>query len=75
MTRFRNRIAIWSPLHELALIYGSSYGSVFESPLYRDHNGTNPNRVLVSCNGSDVTEQIRNAVARNQHIQININAR
>jgi len=38
MTRFRNRIAVWSSLHEPVLIYGSSHGSVFESPLYRVHN-------------------------------------
>ena len=39
MTRFRNRIAVRSSLHELVLIYGSSHGSVFESPVYRVHNG------------------------------------
>ena len=38
LSRFRNRIAVWSSLHELALIYGSSHGSVFESPIYRVHN-------------------------------------
>ena len=76
MTRFRNRIAIWSSLHELTLIYGSSLGSVFESPLYRVHNehesGSSPDLLKL---GSDLTEQTRNAVARNQHIQININTR
>jgi len=35
MTRFRNRIAVWSSLHKPVLIYGPSYGSVFESPMYR----------------------------------------
>jgi len=38
MTQFWNRIAIWSSLHEPVLIYGSSHGSVFKSPLYRVHN-------------------------------------
>jgi len=38
MTRFWNRIAVWSSLHELVLIYGSSHGSIFESPMYRVHN-------------------------------------
>jgi len=38
MTRFRNQIAIWSSLHKPILIYRSSHGSVFESPLYRVHN-------------------------------------
>jgi len=38
MTRFWNRIAVWSSLHEPVLIYGSSYGSVFELPVYRIHN-------------------------------------
>ena len=38
MTQFWNRIAVWSSLHETVLIYGSSHGSVFKSPLYRVHN-------------------------------------
>ena len=38
MTRFWNQIAVWSSLHEPVLIYGSSHGPVFESPLYRVHN-------------------------------------
>ena len=38
MTRFRNRITVWSSLHEPVLIYSSSHGSVFESPMYRVHN-------------------------------------
>ena len=41
MTQFRNRIAVWSSLHEPVLIFGSSYGSVFESPMYRVHNEHN----------------------------------
>ena len=59
MTRFRNRIAVWSSLHVLTLIYGSSHGSVFESPLYRVHNGTNSDRVRVSRNGQDLTKLFR----------------
>ena len=38
MKRFWNQIAIWSSLHKLVLIYGSSHGSVFKSPLYRVHS-------------------------------------
>jgi len=38
ITWFRNRIAVWSSLHKLALIYESSHWSVFESPVYRIHN-------------------------------------
>jgi len=38
MTRFWNRITVWSSLYEPVLIYGSSHGSVFESPAYRVHN-------------------------------------
>jgi len=41
MTRFRNRITVWSSLNEPVLIYGLSHGSVFELPLYRVHNGHN----------------------------------
>jgi len=37
-TSFRNRIVVWSSLHELILIYGSSHGSVFESSMYQAHN-------------------------------------
>jgi len=52
MTRFQNRIAVWSSLHELILVYESSHASVFGSSLYRVHNGTNPNRVRIFCNWS-----------------------
>jgi len=38
MTRFQNRIAFWSSLHQSVLIYGSSHISIFESPMYRVHN-------------------------------------
>ena len=38
MTRFWIRITVWSSLHEPVLIYGSSHGSVFKSPVYRVHN-------------------------------------
>ena len=38
MTWFRNWITVWSSLHEPVLIYRSSHGSVFETPLYRVHN-------------------------------------
>jgi len=66
MTRFQNRIAIWSSLHELVLIYGSSYGSIFESLSYRVHNGTNLNQVRVSATGPKYCSMQPN-------IQININ--
>jgi len=60
MTRFRNRIAVWSSLHESVLIYGSSHGSVFESPLYWVHNehesGSGPGLLYL---GSDLTERVR----------------
>ena len=38
MTQFQNRIVVWSSLHELILIYGSSHGLVFGLPMYRVHN-------------------------------------
>ena len=38
MMQFRNRIAVWSSLHELALIYRSSHETVFELPVYQIHN-------------------------------------
>ena len=38
MMRCWIRIAVWSSLHEPVLIYGSSHGSVFKSPLYRVQN-------------------------------------
>jgi len=41
MTWFWVRIAVWSSLHEPVLIYGSSHGSFFKSPVYRVHGGTN----------------------------------
>ena len=76
MTRFRNRIAVWSSLHEPVLIYGSSHASVFESPVVsgpqRHESESSPGLLKL---GSDLTEQTRNAIARNQHIQINIDTR
>ena len=39
----------------------------------RSTTSTNPNRVRVSCNGLDLTKRIRNTVARNKHIPMNIN--
>ena len=38
MTQFWNWIVIWSSIHEPVLIYGSSYRSVFKSPLYLVHS-------------------------------------
>jgi len=38
MMYFWNRIAIWSSLHEPVLIFGSSYGSVFQFPINPVHN-------------------------------------
>ena len=58
MTRFRNRIAVWSLLHEPVLIYGLSHGSVFELPLYRVHNEHE------FGSGPGLIEWIRNTVTR-----------
>ena len=67
MTRFWNQISIWSLLYELVLIYGSSHGSVFESPGYRvhsEHNSESPVtefrshervRIAVLCNRTHIT--------------------
>ena len=49
MTRFRNRIVVWSSLHELVRISGLFYRSVFETPVYRSTTSTNPDRIRVSC--------------------------
>jgi len=38
MTRFQNRIVVWSSLHELEQISEQSNGSVFKLPVYRVHN-------------------------------------
>ena len=61
MTRFQNRIAVWSSLHEPILIYRSSHGSVFESPVYRVHNehesGSGPG--LLKWSGSHQTNPKR----------------
>ena len=61
MTRFRNRIAVWSLLHELVLIYGSSHVSIFGLPAYRVHDehefGSSPDLlqlVRISPNGSEI---------------------
>ena len=60
MMRFQNRIVIWSPLHEPVLIYDSSHGSVFESPLYRVHNEHESGLGLgLLYLGSDLTERVR----------------
>ena len=64
MTRFWNRIAIWSSQHEPIQTFRSSHGSVFESPVYRVHNGTNPNLPWPSPN---LTKPVRNAVTRTKH--------
>ena len=74
MTRFCNRFAVWSSLHELVMIYGSSHGSVFKSPVHRVHNEheseSGPGLLQT---GPNLTERVRNTVAHNQHIHININ--
>ena len=58
MTQFRNRIAVWSSLHEPVLIFGS----VFELPVYRVHNehDSESGSGLPKL-GSDLTEQVRKA--------------
>ena len=38
VTRFWNRIAVWSSPHEQELFHETSHGSVFESPMYRVNN-------------------------------------
>ena len=61
MTRFGIRIAVWSSLYELVLIYRSSHGSVFGLPAYRVHDehesGLGPGllqRVRILPNGSEM---------------------
>ena len=63
MTWFRNRIVIWSSLHEPVRIYGSSYGSVFKSPVYRVHNGHKYESPVTEF---ELHERIRNAATRNR---------
>jgi len=63
MIRFWNRIAIWSSLHELVRISGSSHGSNFESPVYRVQNGYKSESPITEF-GSH--ERVRNPVTRNQ---------
>ena len=48
MTQFWNRIALWSSLHKLVRISGSSHGSVFKLSMYRSTTSTNLDRVRVS---------------------------
>ena len=73
MTQFRNRIVIWSSLHEPVQIYGSSHRSVFEQPVHRVHNehesesGTD----LLQWSGSHRTNPKHCSTPQN--IQININ--
>jgi len=62
MTRFRSRIAIWSSLHELVRIYGSSHGSVFESPLYRVHSEHETKSPIM---GPDLTKRVWTAATCN----------
>jgi len=71
MMRFRNRITVWSSLHELVLIYGSSHGSVFELPMFRVHDGHKSE----SCPRPSVTElgtpeRIWFAVAHNYTLEL-----
>ena len=62
MTRFWNRIVIWSSLHELVRIYGSSHGSVFESPLYRVHSEHETKSPIM---GPDLTKRVWTAATCN----------
>ena len=67
MTRFRNRIAVWSSLHEPVLIYGSFHRSVFKSrlyPAYNEHESESGPGLLQL--GSVLTKRIRSAATRNQ---------
>ena len=62
MTRFQNRIAVWSSMHESERISGSSHISIFELPVYRiycDHKSES------SVTGLDLTKWVRNVVPRN----------
>ena len=55
ITWFRNRITVWSLLHEPVLIYESSRGSVFESLVHRiicKHESESP------ATGPDLTRQV-----------------
>jgi len=63
MTQFRNRIVVWSSLHESVRIFGSSHGSVFESPLYRVHNRHNSESPVTKFGSHEL---VRNAVTRYQ---------
>jgi len=63
MTRFRNRIIVWSSLHEPVLVYGSSHGSIFESPKHRVQNGYKSESLVTEFGSS---ERVRNAVTRSQ---------
>ena len=79
MTQFWNRIAVWSSLHEPILIYGSSHGLVFKSPVYRIHNGHYSEssldllqRVRISPNESETQQHAAEHTERkgNQHTLI-----
>jgi len=63
MTRFQNRIAVWSSLHESVMFYGSSHGSVFESPVHRVQNGYKSESPVTEFGSS---ERVRNAITRHQ---------
>jgi len=63
MTRFWNRIAVWSSLHNPVLTYGSSRGSVFKSSWYRVQNGYKSESLVIKF-GSN--ERVWNAVTRNR---------
>ena len=73
MTRFRNRIGVWSSLHEPVLIYGSSHGSSSNRPCIGSTMSTNPDRVWVSCNGSGSHRTNLKHCNTQPNIQININ--
>jgi len=73
MTRFRNRIVVWSSLHEPVLIYGSSHGSSSNRPCIGSTMSTNPDRVWVSCNGSGSHRTNLKHCNMQANIQIKIN--
>jgi len=63
MMWFQNRIVVWSSLYKSVLIYGPTHGSVFESLVYRVHNGHKSESHVTEFGSS---EQVRNVVTRHQ---------
>ena len=63
MTRFQSWIIVWSLLHKLVRISGSSHGSIFESPVFQVHN---EHQSESHVTGPDLTKRVWNAAIRNR---------